>query len=233
MKLSGNVIKSSLPILGIIAFNFYGFSQCPQSGLKILNKECEQPKALLASITGCAEMKIKWAGNKDQAYEVNATYTDAKSGEMIQAKVSPVNNDNGNCTASVEAAEGNLLRWSVQSVCKVKGSKFYSAPVEGPETYVPTCLKEKESPAVKGFAIYPNPSKGSLIVEYTTKTASNIVLNIFDVNGKSILTQNQKAVSNSMNQYKLDLHELPPGTYMLEAVNGGETKQARFVLMKE
>ena len=216
-----------------ILINTYAFSQCPQSGLKIQSKDCGEPKGLAVANIGCAEMKIKWIGNSDQTFIVNANYANSKSGEMTVARVSDISNENGTCTAIIEAEEGSTIKWNIQAICKGKGAKVYSPPVTGPDTYIPMCRREKESTLLKGFAVYPNPSKGSLMVEYTGKTESSIMLNIFDINGKKVFSQNQNAISNTMNQYKLDLHDLPPGTYMLEVVNGSETKQNKFVMLRE
>ena len=96
------------------------------------------------------------------------------------------------------------------------------------------CRNEKQSTVIEnGFQAYPNPCKGVLLVEYNGKSANTIALNIFDVNGKKVFTQNEKSLSNTGNQYKMDLHGLPTGSYILEMVNGAESKQTKFVLIRE
>ena len=221
-------------LFSLILINTYVFSQCPQSGLKIQSKDCQEPKALSVSNLACTEMKVKWVGSKGQTFMVNATYSNASNDNVINAKVSEVANDNGNCTATIAATEGATVKWDVQSVCIINGAKFYSHPVKGAETYIPMCRNEKQSPVIDNvFQAYPNPSKGLLVVEYNGKSANTIALNIFDVNGKKVFTKNEKSLSNNGNQYKLDLHGLPTGSYVLEMVNGAESKQTKFVLIKE
>ena len=218
----------------LLLINTYAFSQCPQSGLKIQSKDCQEPKALSVSNLACTEMKVKWVGNKGQTYMVNATYSNASNDNVIFAKVSEVSNDNGNCTASIAATEGVTVKWDVQSVCIINGAKFYSHPIKGAETYIPLCRNEKQSTVIEnGFQAYPNPCKGVLVVEYNGKSANTISLNIFDVNGKKVFTQNEKSLSSINNQYKMDLHGLPTGSYILEMVNGAESKQTKFVLIRE
>ena len=221
-------------LFSLILINTYVFSQCPQSGLKIQSKDCQEPKALSVSNLACTEMKVKWVGTKGQTYLVNATYSNASNDNVINAKVSEVSNDNGNCTASIATTEGVTVKWDVQSVCLINGAKFYSHPVIGAETYIPLCRSEKQSTVIEnGFQAYPNPCKGVLVVEYNGKSANTISLNIFDVNGKKVFTQNEKSLSSINNQYKMDLHRLPTGSYILEMVNGAESKQAKFVLIRE
>ena len=85
-----------LPMMAILIAATNSFCQCPESGLKIQSKDCEAPKGLAVSRLGCAEMKVKWAGNKAQTYLVSALYTDGKSDNVTSAKVSDLSNDNGN-----------------------------------------------------------------------------------------------------------------------------------------
>ncbi len=212
--------------------NSYAFSQCPQSGLKIQSKECQEPKALSVSSVACMEMKVKWVGNKGQTYILNAGYG-APQEAATSAKVSEVTNDNGNYSAVINALEGVTVKWNVQSVCVINGAKFYSAPVNGSDTYIPICHKEKESAVDKNFQAFPNPTTGNLLVEYTGKADNNIVLNVFDLNGKKMMTQNVKSINGVANQYKLDLHSLAAGTYTLEMVSGSETQKTKVVLMRD
>ncbi len=230
MKLQNIAVNLLLAAIGLVAGNGV-FAQCPKSGLMIQSKDCEVPKALVVTASMCKEMKVKWAGNKGQAYVVNATYQ--SSDNLVNAKVSEVANDNGNCTATITVVEGANVSWNVQSVCNIKGAKVYSTPVAGTETFITVCNAERRTEPVKGFAVYPNPSKGLLTIDYSGNAEKNIVLNVYDMSGKKVFTQNQASLSGNNNQYKLNLRELAPGAYTLEMVNGGESKQAKFVVVRE
>ncbi len=209
------------------------FAQCPESGLKIQSSECEDPRGLMVSSTSCKEMKIKWVGIKDGQYAVTATLAENNERGVKTVRVYDLANDNGNCTATITVEEAANVNWSVQSVCNIKGAKVYSAPVAGTETYIPVCKADRRTEPVKGFAVYPNPTKGLLTVDYSGNTEKNIVLNVYDMSGKKVFTQNQASLSGNNNQFKLNLRELVPGAYTLEMLNGGETKQTKFVVVRE
>lgn len=86
-----------------------------------------------------------------------------------------------------------------------------------------TGITEKE-PAV-GFSIYPNPSDGSITVRHNYSLASEPVLSITDVLGKTV----QSAVLAS-GQQTIDISSLPQGIYFA-AITGkeGRGKTVRIV----
>jgi hypothetical protein len=226
-------MKTSLFLIAFLS-SVLAKSQCPDSGLKIQSKDCEEPRGLAVVSLACNEIKVKWSGNQQMKYMLKATSTDGSSDNVAEAKTSHiVYESNGNCTAVIYVTEGASINWNVQTVCLIRGATVYSVPVTGAETYIPLCSKDKQLTTAASFQVYPNPSKGSLVINHTGTAEKNVLLNIFDINGKKVLTKYQKSMSGISNQYKLDLRNLPPGTYTIEMVNGAETKQSRFVLMRE
>lgn len=211
------------------------FSQCPQSGLKIISKDCENPKGLAVASINCAEMKVKWLGNKNQSYVVKASAVSSADRETaIPVKGSEAVCDNsGNCTASLEVAEGTTVDWSVEALCTGQGVVTYSEAVDGPETYIPVCNKVRETNTATGLQAYPNPSTGILTVDYTGSIKGTFHINIYDVNGKQVFTRSTTASSKTNNQYTLNLNTLTPGTYLLETTNGKDKRQIKFVLMSK
>jgi len=63
--------------------------------------------------------------------------------------------------------------------------------------------------------IYPNPNNGNFTVDYTAPTAGQMVLNIFDLTGHLIQTQ-QYNVTQGNNQVLVNVNNLSKGMYMVQ-----------------
>ncbi len=79
--------------------------------------------------------------------------------------------------------------------------------------------------------MYPNPTTGYLTVEYYSNNTGALQLNVFDMAGKKAFNQSGNAVTGN-NSYKLDLHSLLPGSYMLEVNYNTEVSRIKFVLVR-
>jgi hypothetical protein len=77
------------------------------------------------------------------------------------------------------------------------------------------------------IALYPNPSTGNITIEYASGTG-NVQFIIYDMTGKIVL--NKTAQVN--NNYHFDLNNLNSGIYLLEARNGSNISQTKFVIQK-
>lgn len=76
--------------------------------------------------------------------------------------------------------------------------------------------------AETGFAnkvsLYPNPSNGQFTIEMNIENASDYVINIFDLSGKLVLTESQRANAGS-NNLSINASKLSKGTYVLQMIN--------------
>ena len=72
------------------------------------------------------------------------------------------------------------------------------------------------------FAVYPNPADNYLTIE--NLVSDNLTLNLYDSNGKLILTQ------NVLKSSYLDISRLSPGAYFLEAVYGDGRKEVKKIV---
>jgi len=59
--------------------------------------------------------------------------------------------------------------------------------------------------------IYPNPSKGELIVEYVNSLSNNLTVEVYDINGKLELIKEL----NQLNKITINTHYLPAGVYFI------------------
>ena len=73
--------------------------------------------------------------------------------------------------------------------------------------------------------IYPNPTKGNLIVEIPDFEADKISILVFNLQGKEIL--NKIGSPNSRNQ--VNLYNLPSGMYVLKIVAGQESSEWKII----
>lgn len=86
----------------------------------------------------------------------------------------------------------------------------------------------KEQNMNSALNINPNPAKDKLTVSYALPKTSNIVFNVFDSQGKLVVSQ-QKGVQLSGEQRSaLDIHSLSRGTYTLQIIAGNKFLSKKF-----
>lgn len=220
-----------LILLGWAALANGAFSQCPTPGLRIQSAACEPAKALKLNALSCTEIEATWTGNKNQTYAITASCTEVATNGTEDARVSETACDNnGNCRATVAVKEGARVNVSVQTACAKENAVLYSAEVITQEIHVPLCTKRNDVTPTNGLRVYPNPATDYLFVEYAGKNG-NTEFRILDVTAKKVLGRREIAPSVN-SRYKLSLHNIPSGAYLLEAVNGKDVDRAKFVVAR-
>lgn len=104
-----------LPILILSIFQNWAFGQ---SGcLNTLNPLLTQPtQSSLASST-CSTLVVKWQGNINQTYCVNATYFNTATNKKDTALGTNISCDaSQSCTATIPVISGTQVTWSVQAM---------------------------------------------------------------------------------------------------------------------
>lgn len=81
--------------------------------------------------------------------------------------------------------------------------------------------------AMNSFKVYPNPTTGDLKIELTNNLIQNALVEIVNVDGKVMLTQEIKG-STQVNT--ISLAHLAKGTYLLQVKDGDRTQVQRIVL---
>jgi len=81
----------------------------------------------------------------------------------------------------------------------------------------PGCLELK---------VFPNPSYNTITVNHSAAVSSGATIQIFSINGATILTQNVAANSFKSN---IDVTKLASGNYLLVYLNGDEKKETKFI----
>ena len=117
-----------------------------------------------------------------------------------------------------------------------KGDHYYrvkSAYEDGREAYSESVFVPSDCEVADGFIIYPNPVSDSdpvLNLKFTVETKSANIL-LTDVMGR-VLRRIDLEVELGMNFLRLDVTDLPVGTYFI-AIEGKENKVKSFVKIKE
>lgn len=86
--------------------------------------------------------------------------------------------------------------------------------------------------AVTDFQASPNPTQGETLFQYNLKTAANVNLSVFDMNGKlvdRIISENQAAGAH---QATWIANDLPNGIYFYNMLIDGATASGKIILSK-
>lgn len=125
----------------------------------------------------------------------------------------------GNAHAS---AEKHAYEWTVENddekYYRVKivgrnGEIYYSEPLPTETCGVSTTISN-ENEQLLALEIYPNPTDGKITLEILPQKSSDLQIDIFDLKGKRVQTQNRR-LGVGKQQLELRLSELPDGLYLI------------------
>ncbi len=77
--------------------------------------------------------------------------------------------------------------------------------------------------------VFPNPSEGTLNIQFTGTSANSFLIRITDVSGR-IISEKQYGKFNGQLNEKLNLADQPKGVYMVEVVTERESYNTKVVL---
>lgn len=75
------------------------------------------------------------------------------------------------------------------------------------------------------FSVYPNPTKGLLNVRFSENPDAKTVLNLFDIQGRIIMSKPASSLSETLN-----IENLQDGVYLLSIENGSQKTTKKIVL---
>jgi hypothetical protein len=95
-------------------------------------------------------------------------------------------------------------------------------------------IDEVEKPAkANNLAVYPNPANGIVSVEFTTSSTEKTVLNIMDLNGRVVHSENLGTLSAGDVHYNFDISSLSVGVYIVNIHgNAGVNRVAKLIVTK-
>lgn len=82
------------------------------------------------------------------------------------------------------------------------------------------------------FVMYPNPAGDFAQLEFSVKQAPSVVVNVYDINGKLVMTDNIRNVQPGFNNYRLDLNPLAEGMYNVSLVTDNNVVSKKLMIRK-
>lgn len=79
--------------------------------------------------------------------------------------------------------------------------------------------------------IYPNPSNGSMVVDYHSTSNSAVTLTAYDMLGKVVFSETSFATEGD-NSFSVNVSNIATGIYMFEVRNGNEASRMKFSVAK-
>ena len=78
-------------------------------------------------------------------------------------------------------------------------------------------------------SIYPNPTEGSVTLDFSVTKASSYQISLFSITGSELLSDNINLTSRS--QYQLEMDELPKGIYLVQ-IKGNDAVLNKRILVQ-
>ncbi|MGB6034704.1 MAG: T9SS type A sorting domain-containing protein, partial [Cryomorphaceae bacterium] len=103
------------------------------------------------------------------------------------------------------------------------------APVQNPNSMTGTVSKSVSASAKKSFDVFPNPTTGSVNLNYAAAAEGMVNLRVFDIVGKAVADYSF-AVNEGENFINLDLSSFEKGIYVVQVLDGGTSSTAKVVL---
>ena len=116
-------------------------------------------------------------------------------------------------TDDLSSADGNVFYYRLKMV-----------DVDGKSKYSNVIMIRKESRAINGISINPNPviNGGMATVRFTSASVNIVNFRVLDMSGRVMLTQQNKIFEGTNSISINNLDHLQPGMYVLQ-MNDGET----------
>ncbi len=89
----------------------------------------------------------------------------------------------------------------------------------------------EELPLVYGLKVKPNPFHSQLEVDIVLLEQMNFDMDVFDINGKLIISQKEQSLKTGLNTFLLDLEALAPGVHFLRISNARGTLIRKIIKM--
>lgn len=80
--------------------------------------------------------------------------------------------------------------------------------------------------------IYPNPATDYINIGFSLNVNSGLTINIYDLKGKLVKTQNIYNKPSGYHTEKLNCSELSKGSYIIQLVHGNEYKSGKFLIVR-
>lgn len=91
-----------------------------------------------------------------------------------------------------------------------------------------TTTLHNEEFELDNFALYPNPNKGEFSLSFDSNSGEDISVNVFDISGRLVMTQNYNATSR-FNE-NISLNNVSTGMYLIKVTDQDKTVTKKLVI---
>ena len=81
------------------------------------------------------------------------------------------------------------------------------------------------------FVVYPNPTKGKIIIDYYLSIDEQVQLSIYNLMGEKITNNNYGIIQKGLHRMNYDLGSLKGGCYLLEFMLNGEKHIKKIIVV--
>jgi hypothetical protein len=86
------------------------------------------------------------------------------------------------------------------------------------------------SDVIRDLTIFPNPSVNNASVIVNLKERSQVMIAMYDLNGRFVREISNGFLSAGERQVQFDVADLPNGTYILQLTAGNDVQVGRFIV---
>lgn len=101
--------------------------------------------------------------------------------------------------------------WQIRAICNSGGNRRYTAL----ENFSTPSVRLSPSESISQFNLYPNPTTGSINVQFELDTEAAMSIEVKDMSGR-LVARNSNSGSTGFNQMNMELTDLPMGVYVLQ-----------------
>lgn len=132
--------------------------------------------------------------------------------------------------ATENVFEGTQYSGAIYAASYGKGLFMNRDNLQTPQDPVNVGLDEVKVNGEASINLYPNPAANSTTLNYNLKVASNVVMNIYDMNGRLISTLDRGTQSAGSHSQIIDLRSMDKGVYMIQMLTKGSVNTVKLIV---
>jgi hypothetical protein len=78
--------------------------------------------------------------------------------------------------------------------------------------------------------LYPNPANNSTVLNYSLNASSNVMMNIYDINGRLISSLDKGRQSSGAHTQVIDVRSMDKGVYMIQIITNNAVSTAKLIV---
>lgn len=206
------------------------YSNVSNGGSLLLEVEANRLDAKWVCADGV--VRDKFTIEKDVSLKKNISITPGASATLTASWVGNYNWAGGATTRSITVSPVSSTTYIVNDGANCIADTFnVTVAAARPAAKTKNIVADKKA-AIK---VYPNPSSGNTIIEYTIATEGNASLDVFDLAGKRIkvLVSQYKKAGTYRYTFNTKTERLSPGMYSIALACGSQKNMMQFIVAQE